>query len=66
MQQNKIETTKKVRVLDAQSESLKKSKARFEITEREVTNLTSDTKVYAAVGRMFVSILELSDEELCF
>lgn len=56
MQHNKIETTKKVRVLDAQSDALRKSKARYEITDREVTNLTADTKVYSAVGRMFVSI----------
>jgi prefoldin subunit 1 len=54
MQVNKIETTKKVSILDAQKDALRKQKARYEITDREVTNLGTDTRVYAACGRMFV------------
>lgn len=54
MQINKIETSKKIRFLDMQVDTLKKSKARLEITDTEVSTLTPDTKVYAAVGRMFV------------
>lgn len=41
---NKIESTKKLRVLDIQIESLKKSKQRLIITEHEVTNLPPETK----------------------
>lgn len=54
MQINKIETSKKLRFIDFQEEQLKKSKARYEITDSEISHLPEDTKVYAAVGRMFV------------
>lgn len=54
MQVNKIETTKKVSILDVQKDALRKQKARYEITDREVSNLGMDTRVYAACGRMFV------------
>lgn len=54
MQINKIETSKKIRVLDAQIEAYKKSKQRFEITSREVDSFSESANVYAAVGRMFV------------
>uniref|UniRef100_A0A336LQ41 CSON000553 protein n=1 Tax=Culicoides sonorensis TaxID=179676 RepID=A0A336LQ41_CULSO len=54
MQLNKIETTKKLRFIDFQEEQLKKSKARYELTDSEISQLDEDTKVYATVGRMFV------------
>lgn len=54
MHVNKVETTKKIRILDAQIDALKKSKHRFELTSREVDHLSESGKVYAAVGRMFV------------
>lgn len=54
MQINKIETSKKLRFIDVQVDILKKSKIRYEITDSEVGTLEPDTKVYTAVGRMFV------------
>lgn len=54
MQLNKIETSKKLRFIDFQEEQLKKSKARYELTDSEISQLTENTKVYATVGRMFV------------
>ncbi|XP_055309979.1 prefoldin subunit 1 [Sitodiplosis mosellana] len=54
MQVNKIETTKKLKMLDIQAEMLKTSKKKYEITDKEVKNLTPDTRVYSSVGRMFV------------
>lgn len=54
MQVNKIETTKKIRILDVQIDSLKKQKQRFELTAKECDNLSENAKVYSAVGRMFV------------
>lgn len=64
MQMNKIESTKKIRILDVQIDTLKKQKQRFELTSKEVENLTESAKVYAAVGRMFVmsSVPEIKDE----
>lgn len=54
MQMNKIESTKKIRLLDIQTDSLKVSKQRVELTNKEISQLNPDTKVYASVGRMFV------------
>lgn len=64
MQINKIDTSKKIRVLDAQIEAYKKSKQRYEITSREVDKYSEAANVYAAVGRMFVmsSVPEIKDE----
>lgn len=64
MQINKIESSKKLRYLDFQIENLRKSKARYEITESEISTLIPETKVYSAVGRMFVlsSLPEIQDE----
>lgn len=64
MQVNKIETTKKIRILDVQIDTLKKQKQRFELTAKEVDNLSENAKVYSAVGRMFVmsSVPEIKDE----
>jgi len=54
MQVNKIETTKKIRMLDIQIDTLKAQRKRFELTSKEVDNLSENAKVYSAVGRMFV------------
>jgi prefoldin subunit 1 len=65
MQINKIETTKKVKFIDIQTEQLKKSKQKVDITDKEVSCLDADTKVYASVGRMFVlSSVPILREEL--
>ncbi|GAB0094400.1 Prefoldin [Sergentomyia squamirostris] len=53
MQIKKIDCSKKIRVLDIQIDTLKKSKQRLVITENEVKNLPSETNVYASIGRMF-------------
>lgn len=64
MQQNKVETSKKIRILDVQIDTLKKQKQRYDLTAREVSNLNESAKVYSAVGRMFVmsSVPEIKDE----
>lgn len=54
MQMNKIESTKKIRLLDMKTDSLRVSKQRVELTNKEISQLNTDTKVYASVGRMFV------------
>lgn len=54
MQVNKIESTKKIRLLDIKTEGLKLSKQRAEITNKHISVLDPSTKVYASVGRMYV------------
>ncbi|XP_055592889.1 prefoldin subunit 1 [Uranotaenia lowii] len=54
MQVNKIESTKKIRLLDMKTDSLKVQKQRIEVTSKEISGLNTETKVYASVGRMFV------------
>lgn len=55
MQINKVETSKKIRAIDIQIDSMKKQRARYEIIEREVDNIKADNvQVYQAVGRMFI------------
>uniref|UniRef100_A0A2M4AMX2 Putative molecular chaperone prefoldin subunit 1 n=1 Tax=Anopheles triannulatus TaxID=58253 RepID=A0A2M4AMX2_9DIPT len=54
MQVNKIESTKKIRMLDMKTDSLKLSKQRVEVTNKHVSTLAPDTKVYSSVGRMYV------------
>lgn len=64
MQMNKIETSKKIRILDVQIDTLRKQNLRFQLTAKEVDDLSADAKVYAAVGRMFVmsSVPEIKSE----
>lgn len=45
MQVNKIETQKKLKMLDIQAEMLKTSKKKYEITDKEVSNLAPDTRL---------------------
>ncbi len=44
MQVNKIETTKKLKMLDLQMDVLKTSKKKYAITSMEVTELTPDAR----------------------
>ena len=64
MQMNKIESTKKIKMLDMKMESLKVSKQRVQVTNSEVGKFDPDIKVYSSVGRMFVlsDIPELTSE----
>jgi prefoldin subunit 1 len=64
MQMNKIESTKKVKMLDMKMDNLKVSKQRAQLTNTEIAKLDPETKVYSSVGRMFVlsNIPELASE----
>lgn len=64
MLQSKVDSTKQLRYIDMKVDTLKKSIQRSSITEREVTSLTPDTKVYASIGRMFSlsTIPQLTEE----
>jgi len=64
MQVNKIETTKKIRILDSQVDMLKKSWKKLQLTSKELNGLAKNGNVYAAVGRMFVmsSVPEIKDD----
>lgn len=53
MQVNKIETTKKLKMLDLQMDVLKTSKKKYGITNTEVTELTPDARC-VLVGVLWV------------
>lgn len=44
MQVNKIETQKKLKMLEIQAEMLKTSKKKYDITDKEISNMTPDTR----------------------
>lgn len=44
MQVNKIETTKKLKMLDIQIDVYKNSKKKYDITTKEVQSLSPDTR----------------------
>lgn len=44
MQVNKIETQKKLKMLELQAEMLKTSKKKYDITDKEVSNLAAETR----------------------
>lgn len=44
MQVNKIETSKKLKMIELQAEMLKTSKKKYDITDKEVMSLTPDTR----------------------
>lgn len=44
MQVNKLESSKKLRLIEMQTDALKKSKIRFDITDKEISNLNDNTK----------------------
>ncbi|XP_014088237.1 prefoldin subunit 1 [Bactrocera oleae] len=54
MQINKIETTKKMNMIDMKCSMVKNGKQKYELTEKGTSDLKDDTKVYLSVGRMFV------------
>jgi len=65
MQVNKIETSKKLKMIEMQVDLLKTSKKKYEITDKEITTLPADARVFSSVGRMFVlSTLPNVHEEL--
>lgn len=48
-----IETTQKLKLADIQIDTIKRSKQRAELTIAEISGLSSETKTYEPVGRMF-------------
>lgn len=44
MQVNKIETAKKLKMLEVQAEMLKTSKRKYDITDKEMSNLSPETR----------------------
>ncbi|XP_065357573.1 prefoldin subunit 1 [Calliphora vicina] len=54
MQINKIETTKKINMIDMKCDMVKTGKQKYQLTEKGTSDLTQDTRVYLSVGRMFV------------
>lgn len=44
MQVNKIETTKKLKMIDLQMEVLRTSKKKYEITDKEIHELAPETR----------------------
>uniref|UniRef100_A0A0K8TNR2 Putative molecular chaperone prefoldin subunit 1 n=1 Tax=Tabanus bromius TaxID=304241 RepID=A0A0K8TNR2_TABBR len=54
MQINKIETAKKLKMLDMQTDVFKNSKQKYSITEREISTYDDSTRIYSSIGRMFV------------
>lgn len=44
MQINKLETTKKINMIDMKCEMVKKGKHKYTLTEKGTSNLTDDTK----------------------
>lgn len=49
MQVNKIETTKKLKMLEIQAEMMKTSKKKYDITDKEVSNLSPETRYTQAI-----------------
>ncbi|KAH8298183.1 hypothetical protein KR018_010559 [Drosophila ironensis] len=54
MQITKMETTKKINMIDMKCDMVKTSKHKYQLTEKGTSNLTDDTRVYQSVGRMFL------------
>lgn len=44
MQVNKIETQKKLKMLEIQAEMLKTSKKKYDLTDKEISNMSPDTR----------------------
>lgn len=54
MQVNKIETTKKLKMLEIQAEMLKTSKKKYDITDKEVSNLAADTRLVFTLSQFIM------------
>lgn len=49
-----VETSQKLKLADIQIESLKRGMTHSQLTDKELSQLPSETKTYESVGRMFV------------
>lgn len=54
VQINRIETTKKINMLDMKHDMVKTGKHKCILTEKGTSDLPDDARVYLSVGRMFV------------
>ncbi|XP_062120640.1 LOW QUALITY PROTEIN: prefoldin subunit 1 [Drosophila sulfurigaster albostrigata] len=54
MQINKLDTTKKINMIDMKCDMVKTGKQTYTLTEKGTSSLSDDTKVYLSVGRMFL------------
>ena len=54
LQEKMIDTTQKMKLADAQIESLRRTKQRAELTISEISTLEPNARTYDAVGRMFL------------
>ncbi|KAL5281979.1 hypothetical protein ACFFRR_005330 [Megaselia abdita] len=50
---NKIETTKQVKLIDFRTDVLKNTKQKFFLTDKGISDLQNDSRVYQSIGRMF-------------
>lgn len=50
MQVNKLETSKKLKMLDMQMEVLRTSKRKYTITDKEVTDLNADARYKSIIN----------------
>ena len=64
MQINQIETSKQVKLIDFRSDVLRNTRQKYILTEKGISDLTDDSKVYSSVGRMFAlsNVSEIRDE----
>ena len=49
-----VETSQKLKLADLQIETLKRSITHAQLTDKEISQLPTETKTYESVGRMFV------------
>ena len=49
-----IETTQRVKIAEGQISQLKRNIAHARLTDQELASLSSDTKTYESIGRMYV------------
>ncbi|KAG7207908.1 hypothetical protein KM043_009499 [Ampulex compressa] len=49
-----VDTTQKLKLADVQIEKLRRTKQRAELTVKEISSLSENTRTYESVGRMFL------------
>lgn len=50
---NKIETTKQVKLIDFRTDVLQNTKQKYILTNKGISDLGNDSRVYSSIGRMF-------------
>lgn len=63
MQVNKIETAKKLKMLEVQADMLKTSKKKYDITDKEMSNLAPTTR-YFHLSLFIVSFFSFFENEV--